>query len=290
VNIFITKSILINIEANKCFFKTFAKLKNTKSLKNVSRNYYHSINLLALINDESTLAYDCNLTLSFIQYNIHFNFKSDLDLFFYTESDCERRFLLKAQFREFKICDNLSDLIQEEEFVKNFESDILWGIFSLSSLFLFFFVIFLCTIHYNIENTRLQSKLVSTFLPTIKVIALSELKISQENSSPLNSISLDPCSNKIIETESLGSKVISNNQVSFNRSSQQFTNSQKNELTNNSTISLQSVISSKNLEISKYPPNMPLNLDSVHNTCKITTQTKWQKVRSMKSQSTDSHL
>jgi hypothetical protein len=105
--------------------------------------------------------------------------------------------------------------------------------------------------------------LASTFLPTIKVIALSELKISQENSSPLNSISLDPCSNKRIEPESLA-----NYQVSINRSSQQFTNSQKNELTKNSTISLQSVISSKNLEISKYPLNMPLNLDSVHNTCK----------------------
>jgi Leucine-rich repeat (LRR) protein len=169
VNIFITKSILINIKANKCFFKTLAKLKNTKSLKNVSRNYYNSINLLALISDESTLAYDCNLTLSFIQYNIHFNFKSDLDLFFYTESDCERRFLVKAEFREFKICDNISDLIQEEEFAKNFESDILWGIFSLSSIFLFFFVIFLCTIHYNCENTRIQSILTSTFLPIINV-------------------------------------------------------------------------------------------------------------------------
>ena len=67
------------------------------------------------------------------------------------------------------------------------------------------------------------------------------------------------------------------------------TNSQKNLFTKNS-ISLQSVISSNNLEVSNYPFNMPLNLDPVNETCKITTQSKWKKVRSMKSQSTYSHL
>ena len=154
-NIFITKTILMNVESNKCFFKTFATLKNTKSLKNVSRNYYNSINLLALANndDTTTLAYDCNLTLSFIQYNIHYNFKSDLDLFFYTESDCEKRFLVKAQFGEFRICPNSTQVFQDEKiFANKFTLELFWGFLCLSFLLIFFCTLFLCVSYFNIEN------------------------------------------------------------------------------------------------------------------------------------------
>ena len=102
-NIYVNKDILI--EKNKCVLKRFAESKNTKSLRNVlKREYFNSINLLAFKSETISLDYNCNLTLAFIQYNIHFNLKSDLDLFFYMESECEKRELSKSKFKEFRIC------------------------------------------------------------------------------------------------------------------------------------------------------------------------------------------
>ena len=72
VNIYVNKDILS--EKNKCFLRRFAESKNTKSLRTVlKREYFNSINLLAFKSETASLDYNCNLTLAFMQYNIHFN-------------------------------------------------------------------------------------------------------------------------------------------------------------------------------------------------------------------------
>ena len=58
--------------------------------------YYNSINLLT---DEGV--YECELTLSFIKYNIHFNLKSDLDFNEYAKGSCEMSFIQKDDFKKF---------------------------------------------------------------------------------------------------------------------------------------------------------------------------------------------
>ena len=142
-NIYVSKSILETCEENKCFFKTFAQLKNTKSLRTVlKRKYYYSINLLALTYN-NTLAYNCNLTLSFIQYNIHYNFKSDLDLFYYVNQDCEPREILKTQFYEFRICPNNTEISDTEHFIKKLHLEILWLVLVLFVLLLILIKCFL---------------------------------------------------------------------------------------------------------------------------------------------------
>jgi hypothetical protein len=151
----------LNLSSNFIEILNENLLKNLNKLVTLSLNTIflvknYSFNLLSLTNNNdntTTLANDCNLTLSFI----HFNFKSDLDLFFYTESDCEKRFLVKAQFRVFKICPNKLDSSQVEIFLENWNFEILIGILCFLMLSLFFSLLFLCVVYFNLENKKISS-------------------------------------------------------------------------------------------------------------------------------------
>ena len=97
-NIHLSKSILS--DENKFILKRMVGIKNSKFKKNVlKRKYYKSLNLLAK-ND-----YDCQMTLSFIIYNIHFNLKSDNDFFNYFIR-CEHLFFPKSNFQSYFIIDD----------------------------------------------------------------------------------------------------------------------------------------------------------------------------------------
>ena len=143
-NIYVTKEILNNMkENNKCFFRHFAKSKNLNSLRNVSkRKYFNSINLLAYNNEKDIqLDYDCNMTLSFIQYNIHFNLKSDLDLFYYVSGECEKRYLSKTEFNQLRICTKYDDDDSNKDETVEIEEEV--RILKILSNGSFYFVILL---------------------------------------------------------------------------------------------------------------------------------------------------
>ena len=141
-NIYISVSILLMSDKNKCIFRQFAEKKNLKSIRTVlKRGYFNSINLIS-IKSNTSLAYDCNLTLSFIKYNIHYNLKSDLDLFFYMSNNCERRLLLKIQFSEFEICQNKNKTFQDQvqTYSNIFRFEVLFAVLILFIGIIFYFI------------------------------------------------------------------------------------------------------------------------------------------------------
>ncbi len=103
-NIYLSKSILD--DENKFILKRMIRIKNSKFNKTVlKRKYYKSVNLLA------KNEYSCELTLSFIIYNIHFNLKSDNDFYNYFIR-CEHLFFLKSNFAAYFIKDtNFENLL-----------------------------------------------------------------------------------------------------------------------------------------------------------------------------------
>jgi hypothetical protein len=118
-NIYISKAILDVSDSNKCFFKQLFIANNPelfRSVKNKSNAallssyrvisgivYFNSINLLTP-NDN----YDCNLTLSFLRYNILYNLRSDLDFSNYIMNGCEDLLINKTVTSPFKFefCEN----------------------------------------------------------------------------------------------------------------------------------------------------------------------------------------
>jgi hypothetical protein len=85
-----------------------------------------------------------------------------LDLFFYTESDCEKRFLVKAQFNEFRICPNKTNLSQDEEFLIDWNLELLWRIICLIFLSLIFCSLFFCSFYFNCDSTRFATLFVKS--------------------------------------------------------------------------------------------------------------------------------
>ena len=81
-NVYICKSILNN-SLTKFIFKDMIKKKNRLTSTSIlKREYYKSFNLISVSNIDS-IGYDCELTLTFIKYNIHFNLKTESDFYDY---------------------------------------------------------------------------------------------------------------------------------------------------------------------------------------------------------------
>jgi len=82
-NIFISKNALVNEkngEVRQIFVDLF-ELKNSRfSKKSLNRSYFKSLFLTSSYLNET---YDCNLTLLFIEKNVHFNFKTEKEIFDY---------------------------------------------------------------------------------------------------------------------------------------------------------------------------------------------------------------
>ena len=93
-NIFISKSIL-NDESKRVFIDLFRCL-NIKASSRNSRPYLKSLSLITPYGSNSALlSYDCDLTLYFIRKNIHFNLKTEDDIFNYF-AECSQLVLKHA--------------------------------------------------------------------------------------------------------------------------------------------------------------------------------------------------
>ena len=81
-NIFISKSILLRNESKTIFIDLF-KVKNANFFKRaLNRDYFKSLFLIAAYD-----TYDCQMALFFMRNNVHFNFKTERDIFDYF-SEC----------------------------------------------------------------------------------------------------------------------------------------------------------------------------------------------------------
>jgi Leucine-rich repeat (LRR) protein len=79
-NVYLSKSILFNSDTNvKVFLNLFAQKQKQVNKSVLGISFYKS---LFLISDYSS-QYDCNLTLFFIRRNIHFNFRTESNIFDY---------------------------------------------------------------------------------------------------------------------------------------------------------------------------------------------------------------
>ena len=83
-NIYVSRSILMDAN-NRNYFIDLFKFKNRYPKKRFNRSFFYS---LFLISDYDQ--YDCDLALFFIMHNIHFNFKTETDIFNYF-SDCSQK-------------------------------------------------------------------------------------------------------------------------------------------------------------------------------------------------------
>jgi Leucine-rich repeat (LRR) protein len=78
-NVFISKTILTDL-VKEIFIKLFT-VKNSRILKkSLNRSYFKSLFLSSAYTPK---LYDCNLTLCFILRNVHFNFKTEQEIFDY---------------------------------------------------------------------------------------------------------------------------------------------------------------------------------------------------------------
>ena len=85
-NIFISKSILNNKEENVLKFLSLFEEKTKRQL--IKRNvlgisFFKSLFLTSKYDSPQSNKYDCNLTLFFIRKNVHFNFKTETEIFDY---------------------------------------------------------------------------------------------------------------------------------------------------------------------------------------------------------------
>ena len=87
-NIYISNSILSN-ETKMIFVELFKSLNLNPTRRN-GRTYFKSLSLIS-----SSDKYDCGLTLDFIKQKIHFNFKTESDIFNYF-SECSQMSLNKS--------------------------------------------------------------------------------------------------------------------------------------------------------------------------------------------------
>ena len=79
-NIFLSKAILVSNENNlKVILNLFEEKKKQIDKTVLQRRYFKSLFLI----DSNYTDYDCNLTLFFIERNIHFNFKTETHIFDY---------------------------------------------------------------------------------------------------------------------------------------------------------------------------------------------------------------
>jgi hypothetical protein len=79
-NIYLSKSILINKDTNiKVFLNLFAQKQKQVNKSVLGISFYKSLFLIT----EYYSRYDCNLTLFFIRRNIHFNFRTESNIFDY---------------------------------------------------------------------------------------------------------------------------------------------------------------------------------------------------------------
>ena len=85
--------------------------KNRNFLKQVNqRKYFNSLFLVSL---NSSFKYDCALTLYLISYNIHFNFKSEVNIYdyFHECSQIQMKFSTSEYFIDNKIIYVFTDFI-----------------------------------------------------------------------------------------------------------------------------------------------------------------------------------
>ena len=79
-NIYLSKSILFNKDNNfKIFFNLFAQKQKQVNKSVLGISFYKSLFLIS----EHYSQYDCNFTLFFIRRNIHFNFRTESNIFDY---------------------------------------------------------------------------------------------------------------------------------------------------------------------------------------------------------------
>ena len=106
-NIYLSKSILVSNEDDnniKVILNLFEEKKKQTDPVTLKRRYFKSLFLI----DSNYTQYDCNLTLFFIERNIHFNFKTETHIYDYF-TECFFFSLKNASFNELII--NRNELI-----------------------------------------------------------------------------------------------------------------------------------------------------------------------------------
>ena len=95
-NVFVSRKILLQDVIKLIFIEMF-KLKNLNfSKRALNRNYFKSLFLIA-----SYDKYDCEMSLYFLRNNVHFNFKTERDIFDYF-NECSR-LVIKQQQEQVKV-------------------------------------------------------------------------------------------------------------------------------------------------------------------------------------------
>jgi Leucine-rich repeat (LRR) protein len=99
-NLFVSKSILNDL-VSEIFINLF-RFKNSNIVKkSLNRSYFKSLFLTSSYLNE---AYDCNLTLYFIKSNVHFNFKTEKEIFDYF-NECSSSTIKNSTFRHLENLD-----------------------------------------------------------------------------------------------------------------------------------------------------------------------------------------
>ena len=90
-NIYISKSVLLS---SKSIFINLASYKNRMSVRKVKNTHYFKSLFLMTPFESNGVEYDCNLTLYFIRFNMHLNFKTESDISNYF-SECNLKLISK---------------------------------------------------------------------------------------------------------------------------------------------------------------------------------------------------
>ena len=92
-NIYISKSVLLSA-SSKSILINLATYKNRISVRKVQNtNYFKSLFLMTPF-ESNGVEYDCNLTLYFIRFNMHLNFKTESDISNYF-SECNLKLIFE---------------------------------------------------------------------------------------------------------------------------------------------------------------------------------------------------